>query len=1349
MDSSKSTDSEACNKRRAGAEDDELIYSGTVEWKRRRIASHVEISQSDLVYPKSLYKGWAPPIQCEPEQQAITDLLYHWHLQEKKGEHVMFRLEQFSIYRSHHDKYGFEFAPLHHLQTEPGVCSLFFDGILAVGQERRYVQRVAFDCLTVEGYGDLDVASLDGRLCIQSHYGSAKKVWYELGQPSAEYSRYHEPFLWIAHFCKYFVEFLVYHESVSLHTFSKEFLKETARRYQADSAFQRWHSSYGCSCDFRRAVVAYVGFLWKETWSVGPKLCKLHPVWEEVDPQRLGAIKFHQPEEIKTVVTPFVHECFNKMVFASELEVRHLTDIRVSSRRAKRRVEMGLTHPDVSRTEAPDMTGIQGASQTNDNRITINHRDVVFVRRPATGPNWASSISEIWYAYVQDTRETKAGRQLLDVIWLYEPSDTTLGHGKYPIRNELFFSDNCACGKDALDAADVLGKIKVRWFATNPTPKSVGEYVVRKKFRTKQSLGAYDFVSLERRDFKCGCKTKHSYMDNVMNEYVLGDTILVRQKSHSSPGDEVLVPAQILEFLPDQGKVLLRRFARCVDDMGMDAAPNQVLPTEETYTVTASRLIRSCQVRRFSSSEQVAATPYNRGGKGDLFFVLAETGNDNGPSGVPPFREGTDFSIPTALGGSKLSGMGLFCGGGNFDRGLEDGGAVKFRYAVDWASPALHSYRANLPHPDETKLYLGSVNDYLAQAIGGADHDYIAKVGDVDLIAGGSPCPGWSRLQRWKDSQQSLRNCSLVASVMSFVDLYMPEYLFLENVPDMAITPPGNKDQNAFSQVLCCLVAMGYQVQQFLMDAYSYGSIQSRSRVFIVATAPNSQLLERPPQTYSHPWGDFFRGKNLGWASNGLPFGSRRDEVTPFKFLSAKEGLQDLPNIKDAHVHTCIPFPDHRTSKGATSVRRQMFKQIPTRPYGMNFVRTVRDGRASKRQIEAHHWGNKHQSNANSRSWSRMNPTRLVGCITTKLQPADAFNGRFIHYDQPRLMTVMEARRAQGYLDNEVVVGTPAQQWHIIGNSVDRSVSFTLGLQLRKSWLTNRKKPKETLSFVAPSEITTAVHVEGRKETTVPVMEPKGVETIVVRSKLITRPKPFTRTLTAVVEVHINASRKTTSATTSSRRASSQRTGRTRPVPEALYISDDDDSDDGESSAPQSITSGSPELPVVSSRTSPSVNELGEDSTTTAEQLLRLFQSGRNTRSSRDPAEPILTPADWSKVPERKHASRTVAPRVSLPRPSCRSTPSLESTLQNTGRSGGNVPRILSHDIDEDVGRRSGLSNMSGSPHTAAAQADSLGLRPRKVPEHRRSARVSGDSSSLVGPRDWSKLVEHFVEPDA
>ena len=41
----------------------------------------------------------------------------------------------------------------------------------------------------------------------------------------------------------------------------------------------------------------------------------------------------------------------------------------------------------------------------------------------------------------------------------------------------------------------------------------------------------------------------------------------------------------------------------------------------------------------------------------------------------------------------KLKGMGIFCGSGNFDRGLEDGGAVEFKYAVDFAEHALHTYR--------------------------------------------------------------------------------------------------------------------------------------------------------------------------------------------------------------------------------------------------------------------------------------------------------------------------------------------------------------------------------------------------------------------------------------------------------------------------------------------------------------------------------------------------------------------------------------------------------------------------------------------------------------------------------
>ena len=51
------------------------------------------------------------------------------------------------------------------------------------------------------------------------------------------------------------------------------------------------------------------------------------------------------------------------------------------------------------------------------------------------------------------------------------------------------------------------------------------------------------------------------------------------------------------------------------------------------------------------------------------------------------------------------------------------------------------------------------------------------------------------------------------------------------------------------------------------------------------------------------------------------------------------------------------------------------------------------------------------------------------------------------------MITVMEARRAQGFPDHEVLVGSAPDKWKVIGNSVPRTVSLALGLSLRNAWL--------------------------------------------------------------------------------------------------------------------------------------------------------------------------------------------------------------------------------------------------------------------------------------------------------
>ena len=96
------------------------------------------------------------------------------------------------------------------------------------------------------------------------------------------------------------------------------------------------------------------------------------------------------------------------------------------------------------------------------------------------------------------------------------------------------------------------------------------------------------------------------------------------------------------------------------------------------------------------------------------------------------------------IGRKKLNMLSLFSGGGNFDRGLEEGGAVETKWVIEWDIHAIHSYRANLEDPSRIKFYHRLVDNGLAQAIAGKESKHLPMVGDVDMVGGGSPCQGFS-----------------------------------------------------------------------------------------------------------------------------------------------------------------------------------------------------------------------------------------------------------------------------------------------------------------------------------------------------------------------------------------------------------------------------------------------------------------------------------------------------------------------------------------------------------------------------------------------------------------------------
>ena len=98
-----------------------------------------------------------------------------------------------------------------------------------------------------------------------------------------------------------------------------------------------------------------------------------------------------------------------------------------------------------------------------------------------------------------------------------------------------------------------------------------------------------------------------------------------------------------------------------------------------------------------------------------------------------------------------------------------------------------------------------------------------------------------------------------------------------------------------------------------------------------------------------------------------------------------------------------------------------------------------------------------------SKSYSRVGPTGLFRTVTTKLNLQCGKRGATLHWNEHRSLTVMETKRAQGFLDEDVIIGTPRDQIKIIGNSVDKNVALALGLSLRDSWVSSNRRKRSLL----------------------------------------------------------------------------------------------------------------------------------------------------------------------------------------------------------------------------------------------------------------------------------------------
>jgi DNA (cytosine-5)-methyltransferase 1 len=679
---------------------------------------------------------------------------------DSRKELVIIDLHDFQIYRSPelgHEGRRYELTSLHHLER-PRAKKLCFDGFLCLSNIRYYVCSVPIADSSIEGYGDHEdpqvVSYVQSELARKDGYQF--DIWYRLNKPTPNYQRFYDPFLWVAQLGKHVLDYMdeAPARSVRLDSFRQEFHGWLTRRFAQNNDFQRWHSQFRRQVDFRNGVNAYIEYICLQAANLpNPNQLLGHPLWGECMARGSTIIKQQELVIKNTIATPDVYKLFKNMYFGNCL-LKQRPENLVELEQARRKRRLGF--PDVHTVS----TTHRVCHPYGTSPVRVG--DVVALDPDAKDRTlWRSSDLE-WLAYVQAIEALENGTQRLSVLWLYRPRETNISKAKYLFDNELFFSDNCNCTERKLLSTDVKGRYDIAWSPS--TINKNGRFFIRQTYITQESA----FVTFTKEHNTCVCRKKKT---SPVDSYRPGDTAYLRTSNK-----ELIDPVLIININRATGFVTVRkllRLGRDCSDLAIKAhrsnvAPNELVLSDEYEDVSAVRIQQRCFVKFVSKLRMLKDNvpfPYNQNGAGHLWFLsmgLLISNNNRHLMflrALPSiFHEGPDIALD-----QKLKGVSIFSGGGSLDRGLEEGGAVEFHTAVDISPEACHTQLANAKDPVNIRIYCGSVDDYINAALAGSKSQLIARIGDVDFIAAGSPCPG-KKLQRKVDvcSWLMLTSCRLL-----------------------------------------------------------------------------------------------------------------------------------------------------------------------------------------------------------------------------------------------------------------------------------------------------------------------------------------------------------------------------------------------------------------------------------------------------------------------------------------------------------------------------------------------------------------------------------------------------------
>jgi len=315
------------------------------------------------------------------------------------------------------------------------------------------------------------------------------------------------------------------------------------------------------------------------------------------------------------------------------------------------------------------------------------------------------------------------------------------------------------------------------------------------------------------------------------------------------------------------------------------------------------------------------------------------------------------------------------------------------------------------------------------------------KKGELDLLAGGPPCQGFS-INAPSRSTSDHRN-HLFLEYLRIAEALFPKMLLIENVPGIVSFDNGG----TVKAIYRAIENLGYKVEHKILFAGHYGIPQLRFRTFFIASRIG-RLPDWPePTHYTEARANFSGAGELCMPLMEL----MRPLLKPAPRVD--DAISDLPRVTSKKMDTCAyrsaPKSEYQkllrngdtlvhnhSAANLSSINLERLKHIPQGGSWRDIPFDLLP-EGMKRARRSDH----------TKRYGRLHPDGLCSTILTKCDP---HWGCFFHPYEERVLSVREAARIQAFPDHYVFEGNISQQYEQVGNAVPPLLAKAVGLEIRK-----------------------------------------------------------------------------------------------------------------------------------------------------------------------------------------------------------------------------------------------------------------------------------------------------------